>query len=349
LAKVTLQGTYTNPNLEYSSDAKVVEEWILPDGSVKQGGHLDTVLTEDMLDARGYTALTYQAYMPEAKDRTLAKRTISVKSWVYKFPEPRLNTKLKYTMIPSELTVSVSGVDVSYPGVVFSEDWQYDKTAMKLESDNNGKKVFSVSKAGTHTMTYVLKDNRNNEARVDYTFIVNEQNPMEITVTPKYSNKFMRAPLDLSLRSSVKLAHSADTIDTVSFKLNGKAIDGGRNYWSQLFGNIMEGTYKLEMEVVSTQGQRGRVQVDFDVIPNTPPTCNLTYTETALSWAFTGKCNDPDGKISSYVWKVNDQVRGVYGSTATLSKAQNKGKLVVSITAYDDSGDTATSFITLNN
>jgi hypothetical protein len=104
-------------------------------------------------------------------------------------------------------------------------------------------------------MTYVLKDNRNNEARVDYTFIVNEQNPMEITVTPKYSNKFMRAPLDLSLRSSVKLAHSADTIDTVSFKLNGKAIDGGRNYWSQLFGNIMEGTYKLEMEVVSTQAK----------------------------------------------------------------------------------------------
>ncbi len=32
-----------------------------------------------------------------------------------------------------------------------------------------------------------------------------------------------------------------------------------------------------------------------------------------------------------------------------LSKAQNKGKLVVSITAYDDSGDTATSYITLNN
>ncbi len=58
--------------------------------------------------------------MPEAKDRTIAKRKISVKSWVYKFPEPRLNTKLKYTMIPSELTVSVSGVDVSYPGVVFT-------------------------------------------------------------------------------------------------------------------------------------------------------------------------------------------------------------------------------------
>ncbi|MDR8295220.1 hypothetical protein FPK78_21930, partial [Acinetobacter baumannii] len=108
---------------------------------------------------------------------------------------------------------------------------------------------------------------------------------------------------------------------------------------SQTFENIMEGSYKLEMDVVSTQGQRGVVVVDFDVIPNTPPTCNLTYTETQLSWAFTAKCSDPDGKISSYVWKVNDQVRGVFGSTATLSKAQNKGKLVVSITAYDDSGD----------
>lgn len=347
--KVTLQGTYTNPNIEYSSDAKVVQEWVLPDGSVKQGGLLDTVLTEDMLDERGYATFTYQAYMPEAKDRTIAKRKISVKSWVYKFPEPRLNTKLKYTMIPSELTVSVSGVDVSYPGVVFTQDWQYDKNVMTLSSDNNGTKVFQVTKSGTHTLTYVLKDNRNNEARVDYTFIVNEQSPMEISVTPKYSNKFMRAPLDLSLRSSVKLAHSADSIDNVTFKLNGKPVEGGKNYWSQTFENIMEGSYKLEMDVVSTQGQRGVVVVDFDVIPNTPPTCNLTYTETQLSWAFTAKCSDPDGKISSYVWKVNDQVRGVFGSTATLSKAQNKGKLVVSITAYDDSGDSATSFITLNN
>ncbi|NJD50733.1 hypothetical protein EXY12_27390 [Klebsiella pneumoniae] len=326
-----------------------LQEWVLPDGSVKQGGLLDTVLTEDMLDERGYATFTYQAYMPEAKDRTIAKRKISVKSWVYKFPEPRLNTKLKYTMIPSELTVSVSGVDVSYPGVVFTQDWQYDKNVMTLSSDNNGTKVFQVTKSGTHTLTYVLKDNRNNEARVDYTFIVNEQSPMEISVTPKYSNKFMRAPLDLSLRSSVKLAHSADSIDNVTFKLNGKPVDGGKNYWSQTFENIMEGSYKLEMDVVSTQGQRGVVVVDFDVIPNTPPTCNLTYTETQLSWAFTAKCSDPDGKISSYVWKVNDQVRGVFGSTATLSKAQNKGKLVVSITAYDDSGDSATSFITLNN
>lgn len=94
-----------------------------------------------MLDERGYATFTYQAYMPEAKDRTIAKRKISVKSWVYKFPEPRLNTKLKYTMIPSELTVSVSGVDVSYLELC-SRDWQYDKNVMTLSSDNNGTKVF---------------------------------------------------------------------------------------------------------------------------------------------------------------------------------------------------------------
>ncbi|MFO5854939.1 hypothetical protein, partial [Klebsiella pneumoniae] len=88
----------------------------------------------------------------------------------------------------------------------------------------------------------------------------------------RYTDKFMRAPVDLSLRSSVKLAHSADSIDNVTFKLNGKPVDGGKNYWSQTFENIMEGSYKLEMDVVSTQGQRGVVVVDFDVIPNSPPT-----------------------------------------------------------------------------
>jgi hypothetical protein len=65
-------------------------------------------------------------------------------------------------------------------GVVFTEDWQYNKDVMTLDSDTNGKKVFQVFKSGTHTLTYVLKDNRNNEARVEYTFVVNEQNPMEL-------------------------------------------------------------------------------------------------------------------------------------------------------------------------
>lgn len=302
-----------------------------------------------MLDERGYTTVYVSGLHAGGKRQNHSKTENQRKILGIQIPgaTPEYKTEIHHDTFGTHRISLWCGCFLSWSCV--HQDWQYDKNVMTLSSDNNGTKVFQVTKSGTHTLTYVLKDNRNNEARVDYTFIVNEQSPMEISVTPKYSNKFMRAPLDLSLRSSVKLAHSADSIDNVTFKLNGKPVDGGKNYWSQTFENIMEGSYKLEMDVVSTQGQRGVVVVDFDVIPNTPPTCNLTYTETQLSWAFTAKCSDPDGKISSYVWKVNDQVRGVFGSTATLSKAQNKGKLVVSITAYDDSGDSATSFITLNN
>ncbi len=201
--KVTLQGTYTNPNIEYSSDAKVVQEWVLPDGSVKQGGLLDTVLTEDMLDERGVCNVYVSGLHAGGKRQNHSKTENQRKILGIQIPgaTPEYKTEIHHDTFGTHRISLWCGC--SYPGVVFSQDWQYDKNVMTLSSDNNGTKVFQVTKSGTHTLTYVLKDNRNNEARVDYTFIVNEQSPMEISVTPKYSNKFMRAPLDLSLRSSV--------------------------------------------------------------------------------------------------------------------------------------------------
>nr|UGK56169.1 hypothetical protein [Escherichia coli]UGK56560.1 hypothetical protein [Escherichia coli] len=39
-----------------------------------------------------------------------------------------------------------------------------------------------------------------------------------------------------------------------------------------------------------------------------------------MSWSFTNKCIDTDGKLVRYEWYINDELRNVFGSTATLSK-----------------------------
>nr|UGK56167.1 hypothetical protein [Escherichia coli]UGK56558.1 hypothetical protein [Escherichia coli] len=63
-----------------------------------------------MLDKQGYAAFEYSAWLADSKDSTISTRKVSVKSWVYKFPEMKVSTKLKYTMAPSTLHVALSGI-----------------------------------------------------------------------------------------------------------------------------------------------------------------------------------------------------------------------------------------------
>lgn len=67
---------------------------------------------------------------------------------------------------------------------------------------------------------------------------------MTVEMTPKFSNKFMRAPLDVTLRSNIKLAHSADSIDTVTYKVNGEVVQGSKNYWAQGIPGLTEKNMK---------------------------------------------------------------------------------------------------------
>ncbi|EBF6501065.1 hypothetical protein OT46_25660, partial [Salmonella enterica subsp. enterica serovar Typhimurium] len=119
-SKVTLDGKYTNPNSRFKNGNDVIEEWTAPDGQKIRGANLSITLTEQMLDKQGYAAFEYSAWLADSKDSTISTRKVSVKSWVYKFPEMKVSTKLKYTMAPSTLHVALSGIkDGGYPGVTY--------------------------------------------------------------------------------------------------------------------------------------------------------------------------------------------------------------------------------------
>ncbi|HIC4599577.1 TPA: IncHI-type conjugal transfer protein RSP [Salmonella enterica subsp. enterica serovar Schwarzengrund] len=346
--KVTLEGKFTNPNSKYQNGNNVVEEWKTPDGQTFKGSTLSVTLTEQMLDKQGYAAFEYSAWLADNKENTVSTRRVSVKSWVYKFPEMKISSKLKYDMAPTTLRVALSGIkDGDYPGVTYSREWIYDKENLVITKDEGDTKEFTIENPGKYTLMVVFKDNRNNEQRIENTFVVDEQTPMNVEMTPKFSNKYMRAPLDVTLRSNIKLSHSADSIDTVTYKVNGEVIPSGKNYWAQLISGLKEKKYEITIDVVSKLGQRGSASVEFDVVKNAVPNCTLSYTETNLSWSFTNKCDDTDGKMVRYEWFINGELRNVFGSTATLSKNLNRGKQDIKVIAYDDSGDFATQHVTV--
>lgn len=342
---IGLTGSYTNPNSDMDSD--VIEEWVLPDGSTHSGSLLDVKLAESMLTDGDYAKFSYRAWLKTAKDKTLSTRQVSVKSWKYKFPEAKLDTHLKYSMVPSNLTATFTVDEPTYPGVAFTREWMYDHDVMTITKDDGDSKSFNVTSPGFHTVTVIYKDNRGNVGRYASSFSIDAQSPMTLTMSPKYSTKFMRAPLDVSLRNNIKLAHSADSVDTVTFTVNGAEVEKGKNYWSQAITGLAAGRYHVEMKVRSIMGQEGTQGLDFEVVPNNPPVCELQVTESSLAWRLVMKCEDEDGKMSSYKWRINGESRSVYSSTATLSKYLNKGKTVVSVDGIDDSGAVVTKEVTL--
>ncbi|MCV5062864.1 hypothetical protein OFM35_30775, partial [Escherichia coli] len=100
----------------------------------------------------------------------------SVKSWVYKFPEMKISSKLKYDMAPTTLRVALSGIkDGDYPGVTYSREWIYDKENLVITKDEGDTKEFTIENPGKYTLMVVFKDNRNNEQRIENTFVVDEQ------------------------------------------------------------------------------------------------------------------------------------------------------------------------------
>ena len=114
----------------------------------------------------------------------------------------------------------------------------------------------------------------------------------------------------------------------MTYKVNGEVVPGSKNYWAQLISGLTEKKYEVTLDVVSKMGQRGTASVDFEVVKNAAPQCALSYTESNMSWSFTNKCIDTDGKLVRYEWYINDELRNVFGSTATLSKNLNRGKQI---------------------
>ncbi|MBJ2776961.1 hypothetical protein JGA67_26285, partial [Salmonella enterica subsp. enterica serovar Agona] len=151
--KVTLEGKFTNPNSKYQNGNNVVEEWKTPDGQTFKGFTLSVTLTEQMLDKQGYAAFEYSAWLADNKENTVSTRRVSVKSWVYKFPEMKISSKLKYDMAPTTLRVALSGIkDGDYPGVTYSREWIYDKENLVITKDEGDTKEFTIENPGKYTL-----------------------------------------------------------------------------------------------------------------------------------------------------------------------------------------------------
>ncbi len=87
--------------------------------------------------------------------------------------------------------------------VTYSREWIYDKENLVITKDEGDTKEFTIENR-KYTLMVVFKDNRNNEQRIENTFVVDEQTPMNVEMTPG-SLTIYRS----STRCNLKVKHQA--------------------------------------------------------------------------------------------------------------------------------------------
>lgn len=319
-------------------------EFELPDGTIISGeSSIKYVVKESDLDQSNRIAMKARAWLDGYKDATLGESNIVMNTFSYEFPlESSLslvvNNNIKF--VPSTGFATLNMPIINAPGVVFSYEWSFDPEAIEKVSVSGKGMNFKVIKAGVHKITVTLSDNRGNFAFVDGFADAIEPAPLEFKVNDVYSNKFMRAPLTLSLYPSVKSSHPYDFTKQYVWTINGKKGQPSSRAVG-VFEMLPAGHYDVELDVTSNFGQQGKYTASFDVKENQPPVCEPTVREQYGTHIVDANCKDSDGTISYYRWVVNGTIFSPYGAQVRFSQ-QDFPTATIIIEAMDDAGAVGT-------
>jgi len=279
------------------------------------------------------------------KDATLKEVKKQVDTWKYAFPRFLTSQRQYFRMAPTTIELrNTSLLPNNAPGVTF--DFKVDAPkGVKEVSFEKGRYIANITEPGDYSIMVTLSDNRGNSETKEHVFSVDDAVPVEAKITPSYSNKFMRAPLNVTMASSVTLDHPNDNLIQYGWTLDGQEVKDPLR--RQLFTGLPAGDHTIVFNALSEYGQRAHIEHSFTVVPNKPAECKLEPTSTASSWRVKMSCIDTDGRVVAYRWKLNGEVISNTSYAISLTKSLNPGVMEVEAVAIDDSGDETTAKTTL--
>lgn len=336
----TLSGSFKN-DYQLVDGVQFVEEWVLPDGSTKTGNQISYTPQQDSEDLH----FLYRVWVDGYKDATLKEVKKDVETWKYAFPRFLTSQRQYFRMAPTTIELrNTSILPKNAPGVTF--DFKVEAPeGVKEVSFDKGRYIANITEPGDYSLMVTLTDNRGNSETKEHVFTVDDAIPVQASITPSYSNKFMRAPLNVTMASSVELDHPNDSLIEYGWTIDGKVLKDPLR--RQLFTGLKEGDHTIVFNAVSEYGQRANIEHNFTVIPNKAPECKLEPTSTASSWRVKMSCVDTDGRVVAYRWKLNGEVVSNTSYSISLTKSLNPGVLDFEAVAIDDSGDETTLKTTL--
>ncbi|QIR16322.1 Ig-like domain-containing protein [Shewanella aestuarii] len=337
--EISLKMMVSNPF--ESTGIALLTEWLLPDGSIiNDEKEITYTLQESDLDDANRVTFIAKAWLDGFKDVTLGEANAVMNTFSYSFPKESelsltVNNNVKF--VPSSGFANVNMPYINAPGVVFAYDWTFDEAAIQKVSANGKGLNFNVIKPGIHEIMVTVSDNRGNFAHItDYVEAV-EPNELEFVLNDVYSNKYMRAPLTVSIYPNVKVGHPYDFVKEYSWTINGVKGDvSGRAVGA--FNDLPEGHYDIILDVKTNYGQVGQETFSFDVVANKNPVCAPTSRNQYGTHIVDANCKDEDGRILFYKWIVNGMVFSPYGAQVRFTEHDYPNGASIVIEANDDAG-----------
>ncbi|MDY6928136.1 MAG: Ig-like domain-containing protein, partial [Pseudomonadota bacterium] len=313
--------------------------FVLPNGERASGQTLTYAPTEQDLET-GRIKLNYVAWVEGFKDAgTEASRELYARVWKYVWPKFTLYTRTSVMVAPVE--VSAYARALSFRGKLDNPvyTWEIPEGDGVEVTDKRWDDVrkFVITEPGTYTLKATITDARGNDAVVERTLEVGEADPYEVGISFNASNSHNRAPLGLYLRPSVQGGHPRDRVTDYTYSVNGEPIET-RGIAARL--ELPEGQHDVGLTIKTLMGEEITETKTFNVIPNVPPTCEVEVTDSSSSWMLRAKCEDVDGDMQSYQWKVNGNELAARSYRLRIYKSTYDDIMpMIEVVGIDDAGD----------
>jgi hypothetical protein len=270
-------------------------------------------------------------------EQTRTKFTYSAKAIEYVWPEFNVYTKQTQKTAPSKAVVTIVPADqnLSYFKDVKYE-WVIPEGLAEDKSNTDKYKGFTIQNPGKYDIAITVSDSKGNKTEKAVTLEAFEVENYEMTVSSTYKTPIMNEPANASFKiTSVKGGGPTDSIDSYVWSLDGTPLT--TSSFSVSVNNLKAGSHTMEVTLKSKQGKEVKNTINFDVLQNLLPECEITTAEVGKNFNFVANCTDKDGKVVAYKWV--DENNAVYSRKSNLSFYNGKNTIIknIKLTVTDDS------------
>ncbi len=263
---------------------------------------------------------------------------------VYEFAEFDMTLCQMYIYSPTEIDVFVRMVESPEVNMAFTYEW-LEREGSDLHSSRDtrtgSRAKYYVNQPGLNEFAVLITDERDNTVLVTGQSAAEQPSPAQISFKNKFSNDYMRYPLDLVVRPSVQYDHRNDKVERAEYYVNGVLQLDAKSGQKLYYTAEEAGEVNVKYVVYSRLGATDEREFSFNVIPNVRPVCELEMSEATSSYNFKSRCTDEDGRVKQYLMEFPEL--GLSGTTKEYRLTKNATQLVgrtsftVRMTATDDS------------
>ncbi len=327
--------TYTAVVPSKYSNLATVMQWTLPDGTTVDGAEISlTPLAE------GPHVLKCSGWVDGHKEETIKTANYKLTAIGYAYPAPVINVRNTEGKGPYNTTFRIAYTVKMINGLAYNINYAWDFGDGETLETSNTIVHHVFKKVGNYTVRMTATDQYGNTNTDSVTINVGAA-PIEVKLKLSLSNKYMRAPLDAYVRSSIAGKTPLDRLESHEWKVDGVKVESTKAEWLRTtFAEA--GDHVISYTATMMSGATNTNSIDLSVNPNQPPTCTIEETFGTGNYVYLkAKCEDPDGRLSSYKWDLDDG-RGWRNGTGKISfKASESHTYTIGLMATDDSGETA--------